>query len=296
MKQILVAGANAIDLIGVSKAPLIESDSNIGHVSLAFGGVSRNVAENLILLGNRITFLTPFGDDHFSMMAQSDLTKKGIPLLKIRKQKCSQDSYLAIHDHNGTLKTAINDFSLAEAVTPHDLLPFLATIQEVDALVLDTNFSIDTLKWFIEAFQGKLIFVDGVSQTKVHRLKDFVSQLTLLKVNQAELESLAGNRPFNQAEYIKELLQKGLKEIVVSSGKHPITYTFGGSIQQLLVETPRKVVSSNGAGDALFSGIIHQYLRGKNMQEAVSFGLKLASLTMEVASAIHPEVSQYASK
>jgi len=77
MKQILVAGANAIDLIGVSKAPLIESDSNIGHVSLAFGGVSRNVAENLILLGNRITFLTPFGDDHFSIMAQSDLTKKG---------------------------------------------------------------------------------------------------------------------------------------------------------------------------------------------------------------------------
>lgn len=295
MNKILIAGANAIDLVGVPKDKLIEGDSNIGTVTLAYGGVSRNVAEILSLLGEQLSFLSPFGEDHFSMIAQSDLTRKGIALLKIKKQKQAHSVYLSIHNQDATLCAAINDFSLAESVTPHDLEAYGKDYPDYSALVLDTNFTEEAIGYLVNQFRGKPIFVDGVSQTKVERIHKYLSDITLLKVNQRELESLSSLQPFDQRIAMEGLLKEGLKELVVSNGKHPITFTQDGNILQLPIETPRKVVSSNGAGDALFSGIIHQYRQGKDLLQAVTFGLKLARLTMEVSSAINPDISQYAS-
>jgi sugar/nucleoside kinase (ribokinase family) len=85
-----------------------------------------------------------------------------------------------------------------------------------------------------------------------------------------------------------------LKGLIVSHGKDPVTFAWDGIIHHMPVESPKRFVASNGAGDALFSGVIHALLQDKPLLQAVVFGLKLARLTMEVASAINPEVAQYA--
>ena len=296
MENILVAGANAIDLVGVSQNKLTDGDSNIGRITLTYGGVSRNVAETLHILGNQLTYLTPFGDDHFSMLAQSDLAHKGIPLFKIKKHQMPHALYLSLHDQDASLKAAINDFSLAENVTPKDLDPFQPMLKDFSALVLDTNFSESVLSWLIDMFRGKPIFVDGVSQAKVTRIQKHLNDITLLKVNHSELLSLSKDKALDEETIIQHCLQDGLNGIIVSHGKDPVTLAWENIIQHMPVESPKRFVSSNGAGDALFSGAIHSLLQGKPLPQAVIFGLKLASLTMEVASAINPKVAQYASE
>ena len=55
---VVVGGVN-MDIGGRSFAPLVAKDSNPGKVRMSLGGVGRNIAHNLSLLGVDVRFFTP---------------------------------------------------------------------------------------------------------------------------------------------------------------------------------------------------------------------------------------------
>ena len=59
----VVAGGVNMDIGGRSCEGLIPRDSNPGQVRMSLGGVGRNIAHNLALLGVEVRLLTAFGDD-----------------------------------------------------------------------------------------------------------------------------------------------------------------------------------------------------------------------------------------
>ena len=52
MKVLIVGGAN-IDITATTNDKYIPKDSNVGKVSLTFGGVGRNLSQSVALLGVR---------------------------------------------------------------------------------------------------------------------------------------------------------------------------------------------------------------------------------------------------
>ena len=58
---VIVGGVN-VDIGGHSFAPLVDSDSNPGRVSMSLGGVGRNIAHNASLLGVDVRLLTAYGE------------------------------------------------------------------------------------------------------------------------------------------------------------------------------------------------------------------------------------------
>ena len=52
-----------VDIGGRSAGPLVGRDSNPGTVTVSMGGVGRNIAHNLRLLGVRVSLLTALGED-----------------------------------------------------------------------------------------------------------------------------------------------------------------------------------------------------------------------------------------
>ena len=82
-KTLLLIGGSNIDYIATSKDKLIKKVSNIGTVSISFGGVMRNIAENLARLGNKIDFLTAIGDDANGKAMKDDLESLGINVIVI---------------------------------------------------------------------------------------------------------------------------------------------------------------------------------------------------------------------
>ena len=60
MEKVILIGGSNIDYIGTSKEELISNVSNVGTVSISFGGVMRNICENLLRLNNKITFTHPY--------------------------------------------------------------------------------------------------------------------------------------------------------------------------------------------------------------------------------------------
>ena len=60
---VVVVGGVNLDIGGRSLAKLVPEDSNPGQVRTSLGGVGRNIAHNMALLGLDVRLLTAFGDD-----------------------------------------------------------------------------------------------------------------------------------------------------------------------------------------------------------------------------------------
>ena len=60
---VVVIGGVNVDIGGKSHAPLVAADSNPGSVRVSLGGVGRNIAHNLSLMGTDVRMLTAYGDD-----------------------------------------------------------------------------------------------------------------------------------------------------------------------------------------------------------------------------------------
>ena len=82
---VAVVGGVNIDIGGRSAAPLIPKDSNPGTVTTSLGGVGRNIAHNMTLLGVDVRMLTAFGDDDYARLIESSCANLGIDISHARK-------------------------------------------------------------------------------------------------------------------------------------------------------------------------------------------------------------------
>ena len=77
---VYVIGAVNMDLAGTPDAPLRAGDSNPGRVSMTPGGVGRNIAENLRLLGRRVSLITITGEDTYANVIREHCLNAGIDM------------------------------------------------------------------------------------------------------------------------------------------------------------------------------------------------------------------------
>ncbi len=278
----LVIGATNIDIIGLSKKEIIEKESNIGNISISLGGVAKNIATNLLNLGEDVAFLTLMGNDFFSNLVKSEFKKLGLDVFHSIEKNIKSNIYLAIHDNDGDLITGINDMSSFESLSISDFYSLDEYINTFDVLVFDTNLNEQTLNYLITHYKNKTIYVDGVSQTKVLRIKNVLPYIDLLKINDYELNALANINNCDIIKDIKKILYLGVKNCIISTSKKPIVYNDGSVVFQSEVKEVRNIKSTMGAGDALLAGIIFSLNNNKNIHEAVNFGKLVASKTLEV--------------
>ena len=178
-----------------------------------------------------------------------------------------------------------------EILNPEYLNSISDYIESFDTLVIDCNLSFESLEFLINRFNKMNIYVEGVSQSKVEKIKPFLKNIDLLKINNLELNTLLNKDNCDIIKSVKELIEYGLKAVIVSSSDEPITYNINEDVFQSSVEEPEKIVSTVGAGDALFSGIIKALNHGYNMHDAINYAKKVAAKTLESESACNKDIS-----
>ena len=77
---IAVVGGVNIDIGGRSDAPLVAGDSNPGRIRSSLGGVGRNIAHNLALLGAKVKLITALGADDGAKRVEASCADLGIDL------------------------------------------------------------------------------------------------------------------------------------------------------------------------------------------------------------------------
>lgn len=291
MESICVIGASSIDLVGRSKALLKRGDSNVGAIEFNLGGVARNIAENLYRLNADSRLITFLADDEFSMLVIARLNQIQLDFFFPTINGSRTCQYVAIHNQDGRLQYGINDFSLMDSLRFSDVAPYLPIIESSDILVLDANLPEEILIKLGNQFANKRIFVDGVSQAKVIRIKAILGLIEVLKVNVNELLALVDDESLTKDEAIRSLSASGIRHLLVTDAKREIAYTDQMNIYHTLPLKPKHIVSSVGAGDALFAGVIFGMANGLSFQNSLQIGKRLARDTMETHLACNPNVN-----
>ncbi len=291
MEKILLVGAAVVDIVAVGAGQIIAGDSNLGSVDLTVGGVAKNIAENLTRLGMDCTLITFLGTDGFANVIRDHLKGAGIDFTPAMTIPGPSGKYVAIHRNDGILETAVNDFRIMDGLRPEDFEPLAPLFAACDWLILDANLPATVLDRLTDQYRQKKIVFDGVSRAKAVRIRPYLDRLWLLKVNRGELGAILGHPADDVIYAVKDLMAFGVPRIIVTNGADPITYNIERRIYQSAIFEAGKPVSSSGCGDALFAGTIYGLAFGKNMHEAVNYGKKAASLTMEVAAPCHPALN-----
>ena len=225
---IAVIGAVNMDIWGLANGTVIPEDSNPGSISMAPGGVGRNIARNLSKLGENVEFITVLADDAFGAVLRKDLTDNGISVAEaITVPGGSSSSYLYVTGEDRNLYVGVCDAHIQDYLTPEVLKEKLSVLNGAKAVVLDGNLTKETIRFAIENITAP-IFADPVSETKAQKFADNLNGLFALKPNRQEAEALTGEKDASLAAEI--LAFRGVKNVFVSDGSRGMVVATEGRV------------------------------------------------------------------
>lgn len=289
---VVVGGIN-IDIGGRPFLPMIFGESNPGKVSVGLGGVGRNIAHDLRLMGTDVRFLTAFGEDVHAYRIEASCAETGIDISKALKVNggCTP-VYLYLNDADGDMLMAVSDMELCDSITPDYLSSHADLLRGAKAVAADTNIPVESLRWLAEHF-GTSLFVDPVSVRKAGKLKDLTGMLHALKANIKEAELLSGieiNDRESLVSAAQAILGTGTKQIFITLGKQgALAADRNGMIYAPVF--PAEVKSTTGAGDAFMASIVHSYMEGTCLEDTLRRATAAASLSAESAEAVNPSLT-----
>ena len=291
---VAVIGGVNIDIGGKSLKPLVPEDSNPGIVSTSLGGVGRNIAHNLTLLGSRVVFLTAFGDDDYARRIEASCGMLGIDIshaLSLPGERTS--TYLYISDPEGEMHLAVSDMAICNRISPGYIKNHQDVLDGAAAVVMDANLPRETIE-YIAGSCGAPIFADPVSTAKAERLKNVLGKLYALKPNRMEAEILSGIS-IRDEDSLKacaaKLLETGLKNVFISLGEEGV---LAADHSRMLRIPSRAAVVRNatGAGDAFMAAMVAGYVRGMYFQESAELAVRAAAIAIQGDETINPAIVQ----
>ena len=289
----VIGGAN-IDLSATLADSFIAADSNPGKVDIGYGGVARNIAHNLALMGNHVQLLTAFGSDLFGRLIEDHCKQQGIDVhLSAVVDNVRSGTYLCIHNHSGEMIAAVADTEAVSVITPEWLEHRLGDINQSDYVVADTNITEAAIRYLMENVTVPLL-IDGVSSTKAHRMMNALSKAKLpylhtLKLNLKEAVAIT-----NEADYAlaaQRLIDLGVAHVYITLGSDGV-YCRSAAQEWLFPALPiTDVVNTNGAGDAFLAGVVYAMTKGLEFPQTAQYGLMAARATLMSPKAVNPDIA-----
>ena len=288
----VVGGVN-VDIGGQPFGRLLPRDSNPGAVRTALGGVGRNIAHNLALLGARVRLVTAFGDDENAAKLEKSCQALGVDTGASGHFPGERTStYLYIADETGDMALAVADMEIYRHLTPAFLSSRLQQVNAARVAVADTNIPAESLRFLSEKLTVPL-FVDPVSAAKAKKLTGCLAGIHTLKPNLVEASLLSGveiRETRDAAAAAEALLQKGVGRVFLSLGAEGV-YAADGRHAGFFPPVKAKVVNTTGAGDAFMAGLVSAYLHGMDFEATVRFASAAAAVAAESEQTIAPDMS-----
>lgn len=288
----VVGGVN-IDIGGISRGKLVMGDSNPGAVRFSLGGVGRNIAHNLSLLGVDVRLLTALGEDVWASRIEGSCALLGIDLKgSLIVPGASTSAYLYLAGPDGDMALAVSDMDIYAQLTPAALEPRLDWLRQARAVVLDANLPAETVTWLCERIDAPL-FADPVSAAKAGRLRDALGALHTLKPNRLEAELLSGVKIHDEESLYRAadaLLKTGLRRVYISLGADGILAAEGDERLRFPAAGVTHV-NTTGCGDAFLAALVWAQLQGLGLRDSARAGIAAAGIAMADPETVSPRMS-----
>lgn len=290
---VAVCGGVNIDIGAHSFAPLRAKDSNPGKVELSLGGVGRNIAHNMRLLGLNVELLTALGGDSRAAQVEESCKTLGIGLSRaLRVPDGRTSTYVFVGGSDGDMAVAVADMEICDRLTPDYFASQLAFLNGAAAVVLDTNLPRESLAHLAEHCTAPL-FVDPVSTAKAEKLSGLLGHVHTLKPNRIEAELLTGVKITDDKSLraaADALLLQGVQRVFLSLGEGGVLAAQRGETQIVPI-CKANAVNATGAGDAMMAALVWSYLTGRSLAESAAAGTAAAALAVESEETINPKMS-----
>ena len=295
---VLCIGAAGLDIVGRLRGELVANTSSPAHIRTTFGGVARNVAENLARLGQEAILLSVVGDDQAGDQLLQNASQAGVTVdYVMRCSDKSTGSYLAIINAAGELQYALDDMRVMTELTPVYLHKYIDLIRQSSVIFIDTNLPKETIRTIFSLSRqtNKPVCADPTSRSLAMRLKPYLSRLSIITPNIDEAGILCDRMISinDQNEVLfaaKCLVSDGVDLVIITLGQYGLCYATSetsGSIPAIRT----KIVDPTGAGDALTAAVLFALLNDIPLDDAVRLGVSAASLTLQHPGAVFPDLS-----
>ncbi len=261
-----------------------------------FGGVARNVAENLARLEVPVGLWSVVGDDANGSAILHHMRSVGCDVNAcITLSARSSAVYTAILDADHDLLIGIADMDIFEALTAAALEETWAHIASARIVFADCNLPAKTLDALLRRRKSAefILAIDPVSIPKARRLPDDLSGIDMLFTNVDEAIAILGApTPRKKDEIAAALIARGISHVALTDGAAGVTLASGGACFDIS-GLPAVPVDASGAGDGLIAGTLWHLLSGASIVDSVQQGLLLATLTLERAEDVRPDLSPH---
>lgn len=267
MTKVLVSGLTNIETtIQIEEFPVEYTPVEYPFFSIdaTVSGVGYNVTKALTRLGDRVSFLSILGQDLAVPSVRDELQANFIDGSHVYEIAALTSRSVIMFDKQGRRKIFVDLKDNQEQVYPLDTVERLMPACDI-AVLCNVNYSRPMLDIALKA--GKPIATD------VHTVAELDDDYNADFMQAASILFMSGELlPVSPEEWAKEVIAKFNPEIlIIGLGKEGALLAvpkdeFVGRIPAVEV---RPVVSSVGAGDALFAAFLHSYMIDKDPYESI---------------------------
>ncbi|MBN1303532.1 MAG: carbohydrate kinase family protein [Anaerolineales bacterium] len=297
-KPVLVIGASGLDVVGQLEDRLQDGTSNPARIRTSFGGVARNVAENLARLGQPVNLISAVGADQIGTDVLQHTTRSGVDTSAvIQTEHHPTGFYMAVLNTQGQLMFAVDDMRALSHITPEYLKEQDTLFKNASMLFVDANLTPQTLRTALSlARKAKIpVAADPTSSSLTEKFKSHLNRFHLMTPNSNEAGILSGI-PFEASnkesavEAARSLVNQGVQVVLISLAEFGVCYATSKTNGHIPAIRTR-IKDPTGAGDALSAAVIFGLLNDINLDDSIRLGVSAASLTLRHRGSVYPDLT-----
>lgn len=293
----LCIGAAHIDSKFMPINPLVKSTSNPISSDYNYGGVVRNVGENLSRLGIDVSLMSIVGNDLFGRQLIEEMSQ--IMNVEFVQQEDAQSTgqYYAVLNMDGDMDIAYADMSIYDLMNANWMMTQLNKVPNFDYYIVDMNVQKSGLNILIQWAEthGKKLIIIGVSEPKMRFLPDDLTGVYLLLCNLNEAKAYFNDMTLSHNDLVKAWKKSNLKNLIMTDSQNPITLVEDGQAiyyKDIKKVTPENIIDATGAGDAFSGGLIFGLMSKMTLKEALDYGAANARLTIQSKQSVRQDLNK----
>lgn len=293
---IVVIGAVFVDIKGYPEANFIPGGRNAGRVEQIYGGVSRNVTEDIANCELRPTFVSLVDDTGTGADVIRRLSNHKVDTRYVRQVPDGMGTWLAVFDNDGDVVASISKRP--------NLMPILDILEEqgdeifarADSIVIEVDVDKAIMKKTLALAKkyGKQVYGVVANMSIGLERRDFLKELAAFVCNSQEAGLLfctdfSNMEPEELAEEIaRKIIQARIPRLIVTMGCRGAVYADMDGNKGWCPARAVEVKDTTGAGDSFCAGLAVGLTYGKTLREACEIGTHLAASVIVTTENVCP--------
>lgn len=246
------------------------------------GGKGANQAVSVSRLGGNVLFISKVGNDSFGKKTLQSLEQEqidtrfcfttneaptGIAMISVDKR--GENSIIVASGANSLL-------------TPEDVERALPEIENADILLMQMETPVPTITYAAKKAHeaGVKVVLNPAPYPKQPLPEELKKNIDILIPNETEAQGLCGiivTDEDSAYQAIKAIQNQGIKQVLITAGASGVYAEIGGTIK-CVPTFKANVVDTTAAGDTFCGALCVALSEGKDMESAILFANKAASL------------------